>query len=47
MFTRLRSFLKSWFRRERFEDALDEEVRFHLKSWFRRERFEEAHVDHT
>ena len=36
MFTRLRSFLKSWFRRERFEDALDEEVRFHL----------EAHVDH-
>ena len=36
MFTRLRSFLKSWIRRERFEDALDEEMRFHL----------EAHVDH-
>ena len=36
MFTRLQSFLKSWIRRERFEDALDEEMRFHL----------EAHVDH-
>ena len=30
MFSRLRSFLTAWVRRERFEDALDEEVRFHL-----------------
>ena len=30
MFSRLRSFLTAWTRRERFEDSLDEEVRFHL-----------------
>ena len=30
MFSRLRSFLAAWTRRERFEDTLDEEVRFHL-----------------
>ena len=29
-FPRLRSFLTAWTRRERFEDTLDEEVRFHL-----------------
>ena len=29
-FPRLRSFLTAWTRRERFEDALDAEVRFHL-----------------
>ena len=33
MFSRLRSFLTAWTRRERFEDALDEEVRFHLDSY--------------
>ena len=32
MFSRLRSFLTVWARRERFEDALDEEVRFHLEA---------------
>ena len=30
MFSRLRSFLTAWTRRERFEGSLDEEVRFHL-----------------
>ena len=30
MFPRLRSFLKTLTQRERFEDSLDEEVRFHL-----------------
>ena len=30
MFSRLRSFLTAWTRRDRLEDALDEEVRFHL-----------------
>ena len=30
MFSRLRSFLTAWTWRARFEDALDEEVRFHL-----------------
>ena len=30
MFSRLRSFLTTWTRRERFENALDEEVRFHV-----------------
>jgi len=33
VFSRLRSFLTAWTRRERFEDALDEEVRFHLDSY--------------
>ena len=28
--SRLRSFLTAWSRRKRFEDTLDEEVRFHL-----------------
>ena len=32
MFRRLRSFLTTLTRRERFEDALDEEVRFHLEA---------------
>ena len=32
MFSRLLSLLKAWTRRERFEDALDEEVRFHLEA---------------
>ena len=32
MFSRLRSFLAAWTRRERFEDALDDEVRFHLEA---------------
>ena len=32
MFSRLRSFLTAWTRREPFEDALDEEVRFHLEA---------------
>ena len=32
MFARLRSFLGAWTRRERFEDTLDEEVRFHLEA---------------
>ena len=32
MFSRLRSFLTAWTRRERFEDALDEEVRFRLQA---------------
>ena len=32
MLTRLRSFLGAWTRRERFEDTLDEEVRFHLEA---------------
>ena len=32
MFSRLRSFLTAWIRREPFEDALDEEVRFHLEA---------------
>ena len=30
MFPRLRSFLTTLIRRERFEDSLDEEIRFHL-----------------
>ena len=33
MFSRLRSFLTAWTRRERFEDSLDEEVRFHLDAY--------------
>ncbi len=33
MFARLRSFLTAWTRRERFEDSLDEEVRFHLEAY--------------
>ena len=33
MFSRLRSFQTAWTRRERFEDALDEEVRFHLDAY--------------
>ena len=32
MFSRLRSFLTAWARRDPFEDALDEEVRFHLEA---------------
>ena len=32
MLSRLRSFLTVWTRRERFEDGLDEELRFHLAS---------------
>ena len=32
MFSRLRSFLTAWTHRERFEDSLDEEVRFHLEA---------------
>ena len=32
MLARLRSFLGAWTRRDRFEDALDEEVRFHLEA---------------
>ena len=32
MFSRLLSLLKAWTRRERFENALDEEVRFHLEA---------------
>ena len=30
MYSRLHSFLTAWTRRERFEDYLDEEMRFHL-----------------
>ena len=33
MLSRLRSFLTTWTRRERFEDALTEEVRFHLDAY--------------
>ena len=33
MLARLRSFLRAWTRRERFEDSLDEEVRFHLDAY--------------
>ena len=33
MFSRLRSFLTVWTRRERFEESLDEEVRFHLDAY--------------
>ena len=33
MFSRLRSFLATMTRRERFEDSLDEEVRFHLDAY--------------
>ena len=33
MFSRLRSFLTAWTRRERFEDSLDEEVPFHLDAY--------------
>ena len=33
MFSRLYSFLTAWTRRERFEDSLDEEVRFHLGAY--------------
>ena len=33
MFSRLRSFLIAWTRRERFEDSLDEEARFHLDAY--------------
>ena len=32
MLARLRSFLTAWTRRDRFEDTLDEEVRFHLEA---------------
>ncbi len=32
MFLRLRSFLTAWIGRDRFEDVLDEEVRFHLEA---------------
>ena len=32
MLARLRSFLGAWTRRERFEDTLDDEVRFHLEA---------------
>ena len=32
MLARLRSFLGAWTRRDRFEDTLDEEVRFHLEA---------------
>ena len=32
MFSRLLSFLTAWTRRDRFEDALDDEVRFHLEA---------------
>ena len=30
LLSRLRSFFTAWTRRDRFEDSLDEEVRFHL-----------------
>ena len=33
MLSPLRSFLTTWTRRERFEDALDEEMRFHLDAY--------------
>ena len=33
MLVRLRSFLGAWTRRDRFEDALDDEVRFHLEAF--------------
>lgn len=33
LFSRLRSFLTNWIWRRRFEDALDEEVRFHLANY--------------
>ena len=33
MFSRLRSFLIAWTQRERFEDGLDAEVRFHLHAY--------------
>ena len=33
MFSRLHSFLTAWTRRERFEDSLDEELRFHLDAY--------------
>ena len=33
MLSSLRSFVTAWTRRERFEDALDEEVRFHLDAY--------------
>ena len=33
MFSRLHSFLSAWTRRERFEDSLDEEMRFHLDAY--------------
>ena len=33
MLSRLRSFLTAWTRRERFEDALDVEVRFHIDAY--------------
>ena len=33
MFSRVRSFLTAWNRRERFEDGLDDEVRFHLDAY--------------
>ena len=32
MLARLRSFLGAWTRRERFEDTLDDELRFHLEA---------------
>ena len=32
MVSRLRSLLTAWTRRERFEDTLDDEVRFHLEA---------------
>ena len=33
MLSRLRSFVATWTRRERFEDGLDEELRFHLDAY--------------
>ena len=33
MYSRLSSFLTAWTRRERFENSLDEEVRFHLDAY--------------
>jgi len=33
LFSRLRSFVTTWTRRQRFEDFLDEEIRFHLDAY--------------
>ena len=35
MFSRLRSYLTAWTRRDGFEESLDEEVRFHLDAYAR------------
>ncbi len=35
MFSRLRSYLTAWIRRDGFEESLDEEVRFHLDAYAR------------